>query len=65
MVLSIMEEQEKLGNSFIEDVQERIAQMDTQYLTGFRGYMETVTNTKRAVSATPMLFNITTAHLLL
>ena len=66
MMLSIIEEQEKLkldvmtlGNSFTEDVQERIAQMDTQYLTGlkkfFRVYIETVTNTEPAVSATPIL----------
>ena len=45
MMLSIIEEQEKLnsdvvtlGNAFIEDVQERMAQMDTQYLTGLKKF---------------------------
>ena len=66
---SIMEEQEKLkldvvtlGNAFIEDVQERMAQMDTQYLTGskkfFTVYIDTVTNTEPAVSATPQLSSL-------
>ena len=43
MMLSIMEEQEKLkvdivtlGNAFVEDVQQRMAQMDMQYLTGLK-----------------------------
>ena len=68
-MLSIMDEQEKLkldvitlGNAFIEDVQERMAQMDIQYLTGlkkfFTVYMETVTNTEPAVSATPILSSL-------
>ena len=69
MMLSIMDEQEKLkldvvtlGNAFIEDVQERMAQMDTQYLTGlkkfFTVYIDTVTNTEPAVSATPQLSSL-------
>ena len=43
LLLKLMEEQETrkqdertLGNAFIEDVQERMRQMDTQYLTGLK-----------------------------
>ena len=52
----------KLGNAFIEDVQERLTQMDTQYLSGlkkfFTVYMETVKSTEPAVSATPKLSSL-------
>ena len=69
MIISIIEEQKKLssdvvtlGNAFIEDVQERMAQIDTQYLTGLKNfftvYMETVTNTEPAVSATLKLSSL-------
>ena len=55
-MLSVMEEKVKLkqdiltlGNAFIEVFQERITQVDTQYLTGlkkiFTAYLDTVTNT--------------------
>ena len=51
-----------LGNAFIEDFQERITQVDTQYLTGLKKYLQlyqdTVTNTKPAVSATPKLASL-------
>ena len=57
LMLSVMEEKDKLkqdvvtlGNAFIEDFQERITQVDTQYLT--------VTNTEPAVSATPKLASL-------
>ena len=43
LMLSVMEEKDKLkqdvltlGNAFIEDFQERITQVDTQYLTGLK-----------------------------
>ena len=63
---NVMDEQDKLkqdvlalGNVFIEDVQDRMGQMDIQYLTGlkkfFTVYMDTVRNTEPAVSATPKL----------
>ena len=69
LMLSVMEEKDKLkqdvltlGNAYIEDFQERITQMDTQYLTGlkkiFTVYLDTVTNTKPAVSATPKLVSL-------
>ena len=69
MMLNVMDNQEKLkqdvltlGNAFIEDVQERIGQMDTQYLTGlqkmFTAYMDTVTSTEPTVSATPKLASL-------
>jgi len=65
-LISIMEEQEKLtkevlalGSAFVEDVQERMKTMDTQYLTGLRRfftvYMDTIRNTEPASSATPKL----------
>ena len=69
LMLSVMEEQEKLkqgvltlGMAFTEDVQERMKQMDVQYLTGLKNfftvYMDTVTNTEPAVSATPKLASL-------
>ena len=69
LILNRMDEQDKLkqdvltlGNAFIEDVQERIGQMDTQYLTGLKKfltvYMDTVKNTEPAVSATPKLASL-------
>ena len=69
MMLSVMEEKDKLkqdvltlGNAFIEDFQERITQVDTQYLTGLKNfftvYLDTVTNTEPAVSATPKLASL-------
>ena len=52
-----------LGNTFIEDVlQDRMGQMDIQYLTGlkkfFTVYMDTVKDTEPAVSATPKLSSL-------
>ena len=51
-----------LGNALIDDFQERITQVDTQYLTGlkklFTVYLDTVTNTEPAVSATPKLASL-------
>ena len=45
IMISIIEEQEKLkkevlalGSAFVEDVQERMKKMDTQYLTGLRRF---------------------------
>ena len=45
MMLNVMGDQKKLkqdvlmlGNAFIKDVQERIGQMDTQYLTDYRNF---------------------------
>lgn len=69
LMLSIMEEQEKLkedvitlGNAFMEDIQERVQQMNTPYLSGlkkfFTIYMDTVTDTEPAVSATPKLTSL-------
>ena len=69
MMLSIMEEQEKLkvdivtlGNAFMEDVQQRMAQMDMQYLTGlnkfFTVYIDTINSTEPATSATPKLSSL-------
>ena len=63
LMLSVMEEKDKLkqdvltlGNAFIEDFQERITQVDTQYVTGpkklFTVYLDTV------VSATPKLASL-------
>ena len=59
-----------LGNAFIEDVQERMGQMDTQYLTGLKNFLQhnnkdTVTSVEPAVSATPKLSSLLHAHLLL
>ena len=46
-MLSVMEEKDKLkqdvltlGNAFIEDFLERITQVDTQYLTGLKNYLQ-------------------------
>ena len=69
LMLCVMDEQDKLkqdvltlGNDFIEDVQDRMGQMDIQYLTGlkkfFTVYMDTVKNTEPAVSATPKLASL-------
>ena len=69
LILNAMDEQYKLkqdvltlGNTFIEDVQDRMGQMDVQYLTGlkkfFTVYMDTVKNTEPAVSATPKLSSL-------
>ena len=66
LILNVMDEQDKLkqdvltlGNVFIEDIQDRMGQMNIQYLTGlkkfFTVYMDTVRNTEPAVSATPKL----------
>ena len=45
MMLNVMDDQEKLkqdvltlGNAFVEDVRERMGQMDTQYLTGLQNF---------------------------
>ena len=74
MMLSIMEEQEKLkldvitlGNAFIEDVQERITQMDTPYLTGLKQFFSVHGNccNYRTSSFSYSKTFITTAHLLL
>ena len=47
LMLSVMEEKDKLkqdvltlGNAFIEDFQERITQVDTQYQTGLKKYLQ-------------------------
>ena len=47
LMLSVMEEKDKLkqdiltlGNAFIEDFQERITQVDTQYLIGPKNYLQ-------------------------
>ena len=69
LILNAMDEQDKLkqdvltlGNAFIEDVQDRMGQMDIQYLTGlkkfFTVYMDTVKNTEPAVSATTKLSSL-------
>ena len=69
LMLNIMDEQDKLkqdvltlGNAFIRDVQDRMGQMDIQYLTGLRKfftvYMDAVRNTEPAVSATPKLASL-------
>ena len=58
ILLNLIEEQDKLkdvltlGNVFIEDVQDRMEQMDIQYLTrlkkSFTVYMDTVNHTEPA-----------------
>ena len=69
LMLSVMEEKDKLkqddltlGNAFIEDFQEIIIQVDTQYLTGlkkrFTVYLDTVTNTEPAVSVISKLASL-------
>ena len=69
LILNAMDEQDKLkqdvltlGNIFIEDIQDRMGQMDIQYLTGlkkfFTVYMDTAQNTEPAVSATPKLSSL-------
>ena len=69
LMLNVMDEQDKLkqdvlalGNVFIEDVQDRMGQMDIQYLTGlkkfFTVHMDTVRNTEPAASATPKLASL-------
>lgn len=69
LILNAMDEQDKLkqdvltlGNAFIEDVQDRMGQMDIQYLTGlkkfFTVHMDTIKNTEPAVSATPKLSSL-------
>ena len=69
LILNAMDEQDKLkqdvltlGNAFIEDVQDRMGQMDIQYRTGlkkfFTVYMDTVKNTEPAVSATQKLSSL-------
>ena len=47
LILNVMEEQDKLkqdvltlGNAFIEDVQDRMGQMDIQYLTGLKNSLQ-------------------------
>ena len=51
-----------LGNAFIEDVQDRTQHLDMQYLTGLKRfctvYLDTVTNTEPAISATPKLASL-------
>ena len=74
IMISIIEEQEKLkkevlalGSAFVEDVQERMKTMDTQYLTGLRRfftvYMDTIRNTEPASSATPKLASLLHTYL--
>lgn len=74
LMVNIMEERETeeqetlkqdvmtLGNAFIEDVQDRTQHLDMQYLTGlkrfFTVYLDTVTNTEPAISATPKLASL-------
>ena len=69
LMLNILDEQDKLktdvltlGNAFIEDMQDRMGEMDIQYLTGlkkfFTIYMDTVKSTEPAVSATPKLTSL-------
>ena len=69
LILNAMDEQDNLkkdvltlGNAFIEDVQDRIGQLDIQYLKGlkkfFTLYMDTVKHTEPAVSATPKLSSL-------
>ena len=74
ITISIIEEQEKLqkeilalGSAFVEDVQERMKEMDTQYLTGLKNfftvYMDTIRNTEPASSATPKFASLLHTHL--
>ena len=51
-----------LGNTFIQDVQDRVQQLDIQYLTGLKNfftvYMDTVAKTEPTTSATPRLASL-------
>ena len=69
LMLSMLEEHKKLqhevitlGNTFIEDVQERIKQVDIQYLSGlkkfFTTYLDMVTLTEPTHLATPKLASL-------
>ena len=69
LMLSMLEEHNNLqhevialGNTFIEDVQERIKQVDIHYLSGlkkfFTTYLDMVTSTEPTTSATPKLASL-------
>lgn len=68
-LISMMQDHEKLqdevttlGNAFVEDVQERLKEVDLQYLSGlkkfFTTYLDIVRNTEPVTSATPKLATI-------
>ena len=69
IAVEIMIQQEKLqdevislGNTFIQDVQDRVQQLDTQYLSGlkkfFTVYLDTVAKSEPTCSATPRLASL-------
>lgn len=59
---TLQEEVISLGNIFIQDIQDRIQQLDTQYLSGLKKffivYLDTVAKSERTCSATPRLASL-------